>query len=1251
VACPAGTSKGSIGPDACAPCPGNTYQDAAGSTACNACPADTYHNLTRQTSYSVCQCTEAGFYLLDVALVCALCDNPIPDNAVYSGPGAFNKKDSCPWACKPDYFTSGDFSCAVCDFASCGVGQFRSPCTSKASGVCTSCTSGPSNSEYTSPGKPYDADNCEWKCVEGYYNSGGKCSPCTTTECPAGQLRSDCTADSDGTCVDCSFIVVPENAVFVKGCEFACADGFSDKGGVCVQDAPITITMSLGMSAAEFEGIRTSFVEAIAATAGVDPSTITLEVKARRSLIASSPTDLIQFGLIQDDAFLSRKKYGEADTMVPLVASSSSASFSSSSSSSSKAQGVPARRQSGSVTVTVVIAASIDSVRAIDSKISSTSINQEMVKRGLPQVTSMQKTVNTGTGAAPSPTSTVQIASIVVTYHGLEFESKQCPNASDDCALYTSGAFIGPREAHCGSQCRMQINDRKEVAELWQLCVTDLVISLLLIVSHFSKNLRDPPPMLMMIMMMLMLNSLSCLSIPPPSSLLFLPFQSLAFLLQLFLQLTRGGRVFGGFHQILRIYACTYMYVYCLGVDWFCPETIEPVLNCCCSTNHSSDLLPCPAARPPSPALLLHQQGFYYFLLVMLRNDLELWDFNLLILMMLCILGLGIKSVALVLARAYRNTSSFVLGKQCVSSSAFKNTVSELSVHADRIVGIGAVEVTLSILMLLFVTWALVSSRIFAGVTSYQKPPETIKAPLFYISMGVMALARLTFSASSIAVSITADKDATKVFNGFSQAGLVDGEDGFCFRFRRIVPGDFAPAPGSGEAMPLTPGEADGIAMGITLVLFGIFASLYYMRAIKRRAQIPKGKEVENAANALRRPMLYDESAGVQYKAQKLVVMDLVYTSLTGQKFHHVEMVPESEAGTYRAEHEEKEAERERGREASGKIKQDAEEKRAAEKAKIAAMEANRGPKNNKKVKRQAKPFRDASDPLPPAPKPPIWAVSGPSPPARWKDVSAGGGEARGDEASEGVEVHLVDVADDEPSTSASSSLASSSLPNIPLATAAAPASLPDDGDDVRDAPSARKPPSPLKAATGPPGPAPVKSSATDSKKSPSPPKKTPAKVVGAFNPAGVSPPPPRKASPASPAPAPAPAPASNSSPSSPVVVTASSAPKAMAFGDSTKMGRAEMRKEFERDMQAMARQQQQQRRRRATAGDKGGMEGEAARGKGGGDKETKSVADKGERAKKKAQAKSGTVDKKPAPGSSGGAGAGQIGPIESGIV
>ena len=589
----------------------------------------------------------------------------------------------------------------------------------------------------------------------------------------------------------------------------------------------------------------------------------------------------------------------------------------------------------------------------------------------------------------------------------------------------------------------------------------------------------------------------------------------------------------------------------------------------------------------------------------MLRNDLELWDFNLLILMMLCILGLGIKSVALVLARAYRNTSSFILGKQCVSSSDFKNTVSELAVHADRIVGIGGVEVTLSILMLIFVTWALVSARIVAGVTSYQKPPETIKTPLFCYSLGIMALAKLAFSSSSIAVSITAEKDATNVFNGFSKAGLVDDDDGFCFRFRRIVPGDFALAPGSGEALPLTPGEADGIAMGITLVLFGIFASLYYMYAIKRRTQISKGKEVENAANALRRPMLYDESAGVEYKAQKLVVMDLVYTSMTGQKFHHVEMVPESDADKYRAEHEEKEAERERGREAKWKVEQDAEEKKAAEKAKIAAMEAKRGQKN-KKERRQAKPFRDASDPLPPAPKPPIWAVSPTPPPTRLRDgSSAGGGKAKGDEKGEDVKVHLVDAVDDEPSTSASSSRASPSLPGTPLATAVAPASLPDDDDICGDASSTYKSPSPSKAASGPPGPGPVKSPATDSKKSPSPPKKTPAKVVGAFNPAGVSPPPPRKASPASPARAAA-------SPSSPVVVTVSSKPKAMAFGDRAKMSRAEMRKEFERDMQAMVQ-----------------VEG----------------------ARKKAQAKSGNVSKKPASGSSGGAGADQNGPIEMGIM
>jgi hypothetical protein len=193
--------------------------------ACNtaSCPVGQYRSACTANADGVCQpCTKAD-----------------KSNAAYSTAGVPYNTDTCAWACNTGYYKTGGL-CRACTATSCAIGQYRSPCLSESDGACLACTIKPASSDFVAPGSPYNANNCAWACVGGYYQSGGACYQCTSTACATGQYRSKCTATSDGRCVPCTN-PIPQNAVYSSAgspydsnsCAWVCNPGYYKSGGLC----------------------------------------------------------------------------------------------------------------------------------------------------------------------------------------------------------------------------------------------------------------------------------------------------------------------------------------------------------------------------------------------------------------------------------------------------------------------------------------------------------------------------------------------------------------------------------------------------------------------------------------------------------------------------------------------------------------------------------------------------------------------------------------------------------------------------------------------------------------------------------------------------------------------------------------------------------------------------------------------------------------------------------------------------------
>ena len=169
---------------------------------------------------------------------CKPCVN-LPSNGVFISPGNLGDAGSCQTSCLAGYFKVGA-SCVACDTTSCSVGYYRSACTAAANGQCVRCTKAPANAQYTSAGKPYGADACDWTCLSGYFLSGGVCAACSTSACPVGQYRTICGANTDSTCAACTNL--PTNGIYTsagqqgdsRSCKVGCSTGYFMQGSICV---------------------------------------------------------------------------------------------------------------------------------------------------------------------------------------------------------------------------------------------------------------------------------------------------------------------------------------------------------------------------------------------------------------------------------------------------------------------------------------------------------------------------------------------------------------------------------------------------------------------------------------------------------------------------------------------------------------------------------------------------------------------------------------------------------------------------------------------------------------------------------------------------------------------------------------------------------------------------------------------------------------------------------------------------------
>ena len=110
----------------------------------------------------------------------------------------------CGCACKAS--GAGDCSefkrptaqCTKCSSSTCPPGEFRQACSENHDGKCTRCSQPkPNHSHWTTPGIPYDNDNCQWGCDDGYFLQLGKCTP---EVMPAVIVQSPQCAISNNSC-------------------------------------------------------------------------------------------------------------------------------------------------------------------------------------------------------------------------------------------------------------------------------------------------------------------------------------------------------------------------------------------------------------------------------------------------------------------------------------------------------------------------------------------------------------------------------------------------------------------------------------------------------------------------------------------------------------------------------------------------------------------------------------------------------------------------------------------------------------------------------------------------------------------------------------------------------------------------------------------------------------------------------------------------------------------------------------------
>ena len=140
--CPKG-QEGSNGAFDCERCPRSTYKPSPGTDSCLSCPAP---SITLN---------EGSGHIED----CLCPPGTMPDPMDPADPPACI-------ACNDNSFKKdpGPQPCQECTFTECPPGFYRTACRLDWDSECTQqCSNAPLNSEYTSGGKPFDVNNCDFK--------------------------------------------------------------------------------------------------------------------------------------------------------------------------------------------------------------------------------------------------------------------------------------------------------------------------------------------------------------------------------------------------------------------------------------------------------------------------------------------------------------------------------------------------------------------------------------------------------------------------------------------------------------------------------------------------------------------------------------------------------------------------------------------------------------------------------------------------------------------------------------------------------------------------------------------------------------------------------------------------------------------------------------------------------------------------------------------------------------------------------
>jgi hypothetical protein len=233
-------------------CPSNYYQRSSDgickSCSSNVCGRAQYKWPCSANADGMClNCSECptGKFLVGCQnnkdQVCMDCTNKYEicyqinnSVSVYTGPGLL--QSNCTWMCVEGYYRMGDM-CRLCTIDACGIGKYRTACTPNADGSCKVCSGLPNYATFITAGSPYNQDNCEWTCNQGFYVSEkGNVSVCMECQppnfCPKGQYIASCTKTENYKCVACAPV---KWAIFTREgyCDFQCEEGYFKDGLGC----------------------------------------------------------------------------------------------------------------------------------------------------------------------------------------------------------------------------------------------------------------------------------------------------------------------------------------------------------------------------------------------------------------------------------------------------------------------------------------------------------------------------------------------------------------------------------------------------------------------------------------------------------------------------------------------------------------------------------------------------------------------------------------------------------------------------------------------------------------------------------------------------------------------------------------------------------------------------------------------------------------------------------------------------------